>query len=77
MNEPKDVPARGVRPGIHLPGTIPLALNNPIAEGRGEIGRTISAFTIGNNNFRFRRSLAQMPEKSSYQRCLVENWNND
>jgi hypothetical protein len=77
VDKPKDIPARGMRPGIHLRGTTPLALNKPIAEACCEISRVIGASTIGHNNFRSRRSLAQVREKSPYQRRLIENRNND
>ena len=77
VDKPKDLPVRGVRPGIHLPGTTPLALNEPIAEACREISRPIDASTVGDNNFGSRRSLAQMLKKRAYQGCLVKNWNDD
>src|SRR5207245_11779275 len=43
VDKPKDLPVRGVRPGIHLPGTTPLALNEPIADACREISRPIYA----------------------------------
>jgi hypothetical protein len=77
VDKPKNVPVRGLRPGIHLPGTTRLALNKPIAEACSEISRAIGTFTIGDNNFGPRRSLTHVREKSPYQRRLVENRNND
>jgi hypothetical protein len=66
-----------MRRRIHLPGTPLLARNEPVANVGSEISRAIGASTIGYNNFRSRRSLPQVREKSSYQRRLVENRNND
>jgi hypothetical protein len=63
VDEPKDVPARSVRPGVHLRRTTPLARDKPIAESCSEVGRPISAFTICDNNFSSRRSLAQVRNK--------------
>jgi len=68
---------RSVRPGIHLPGTIALALDNPIAKACSEISRAIGASTICDNDFGSGRSLAQMQEKLPYQGRLVENWYDD
>src|SRR5712664_1509585 len=68
---------RGVRPAIHLVGTAALALNKSIAKVGSELSGAIGASTIGNDNFSSRRSLAQMREKSPYQRCLIKNRNND
>ena len=67
---------RGVRPAIHLVGTAALALNKSIAKVGSELSGAIGASTIGNDNFSSRRSLAQMREKSPYQRCLIKNRNN-
>ncbi len=77
VEEPKDFPARGVRSCIHLRGTTSLALNKLIAETCSEVSRAIGASTIGDNDFGSRRSLAQVREKSPYQRRLIENRNND
>jgi hypothetical protein len=68
---------RSVRPGIHLPGTIALALDNPIAKACSEISRAIGASTICDNDFGSGRSLAKVREKSPYQGRLIENRNND
>jgi hypothetical protein len=77
VEEPKDFPARGVRSCIHLVGTTSLALNKLIAETCSEVSRAIGTFTIGDDNLGSRRSLAQVREKSPYQRRLIENRNND
>jgi hypothetical protein len=77
VDKPKDIPVRGVRPGIHLVGTTALAFDKPIAEACSEISRAIGTFTIGDDNLGSRRSLAQVREKSPYQRRLIENRNND
>ena len=68
---------RSMRPGIHLPGTIALALDNPIAKACSEISRAIGASTICDNDFGSGRSLAKVREKSPYQGRLIENRNND
>jgi len=77
VDKPKDVPARGLRPGIHLPGATPLALNKPVAEACSEIICAISAFTICHNNFGSRCPLTEMREKLAYQRRFIKHRNND
>jgi hypothetical protein len=58
VDKPKDVPARGLRPGIHLRCPAALALDNLIAKSSRERICAIGASTIGHNNFRSWRSLA-------------------
>jgi hypothetical protein len=77
VDKPKDIPARGIRPGIHLPGTTPLALNEAIAKACSQINRSIRASPIGYNNLRSRRALSKVREKSPDQGRLIENRNND
>jgi hypothetical protein len=77
VNEPKDLPVRGVRPTIHLVGTAALTLNKSIAKVGSEFSGAIGASTVGDDNFGSRRSLAQMREKSPYQRRLIKNRNNN
>jgi hypothetical protein len=55
----------------------PLALNKPIAMTCSEFSGAIRTSAIGDNNFGSERSLAQVSEKSSYQRCLIKDRNND
>ncbi len=77
VDKPKDLPVRGVCPSIHLRSTTPLALNKLVAKTHSEPSRAIDASAIGDNNFGSGRSFAQMLKKRAYQRCLVENRNND
>jgi hypothetical protein len=63
MDKPKDVATRGACTNIHLYCPIPLAYDNLIAKAPRQIGRAVGASTICNNNFRCRRSLAQMLKK--------------
>ncbi len=64
---------RGIRPAIHLVGTAALALNKSIAKVGSALSGAICASAIGDDNFGSRRSLAQMREKSPYQRRLIKN----
>ena len=75
VHEPKHVPAGSARAGIHLHGPIEFASNKLIAKARGEINRAIAASAVSDNNLSSGRPLAQMLKKWSYQRRLVENWN--
>jgi hypothetical protein len=77
MDKPKDLPARAARAGIHLPGTTASALDKLITKSGSEPIGAIGAAAVCNNNLRFRRSLAQMLKKRSYQRRLIEYRNND
>jgi hypothetical protein len=77
VDKPKDLPVRGMCPGIHLHGTTPLTRNKPIAMTCSDFSGAIRTSAIGNNDFRSGRSLAQVREEASYQRRLVEDGNND
>ena len=77
MDKPKDLPARGERAGIHLPGTTAIALDKPITKSGSEPICAIGASAVCNNDLRFRRSLAQVLKKWSYQRRLVKNRDDD
>jgi hypothetical protein len=77
MDKPEDLPARGMRAGIHLPATTALALNKPIIKPSSEPICAIGASAVRDNNLRFRRSLAQMLKEWSYQRRFVKNRDND
>jgi hypothetical protein len=77
VDKPKDLPVRGVCPGIHLRSPTPLALNKPIAKARSEISGAIGTFAIGDNNFGSGRSFAQMHEKWPYQQYFIKDRNND
>jgi hypothetical protein len=77
MNKPKDLPARGTRAGIHLPGTTAPALNEPIAKSSSELSRAIGASAVHDYDFSFGRSLAEMVEKWPYQRSLIKNRDDD
>jgi hypothetical protein len=77
MDKPKDLPARGARAGIHLPGTTAIALNKLITKSGSEPICAIGASTVCDNDLSPGRSLAQMLKKWSYQRRFVEYRNND
>jgi hypothetical protein len=77
MNKPKDLPARGARAGVHLPGTTAPALNEPIAKSSSELSRAIGASPVHDDDFSFWRSLAEMLKKRSYQPRLVINRDDD
>src|SRR5581483_9316839 len=77
MEEPKNVAARGICPGIHLCRSIRLALHNLIAEVRANGDCIIRASAISDNDLCFRRALAQVLQKSAYQARLVKDGSND
>jgi len=77
MHKPKQVAAGGARPGVHLPGTTAIALDQPITKSGGEPICSIGASTVGNYDLRFRRSLPKVLKKRLYQPCLVKNRDDD
>ena len=78
MQKPQDIAACGIGSDVHLFRTAALAASdNLIAEALRQLVGAVSARAIDDNNFRSRRSLAQMREKSPYQRCLIKNRNDD
>jgi hypothetical protein len=77
MNKPKDITVGDTRAGVHLPGTTAIALDNLITKSGSEPICAIGASTVCNNVLSFRRSLAQVLKKRSYQRRFVEYRNND
>jgi hypothetical protein len=77
VDEPKNLPVRGLRPSIHLDGPTPSALHKLITKSPRKISRAIGTFTVGNYDLGFGRSLAQTSEKRPYQRRLVENRNDN
>src|SRR5437879_324027 len=77
VDKPKDLPVRSVCPSIHLRSPTPLALNKSIAKVGSELSGAVDASAVGDDNFGSGRSLAQVSEKSSYQRCLINDRNND
>src|SRR5207245_4480195 len=77
VNEPKDLAARGACARLHLVGTAALGLHKSITQVGSELSGTISASTIGDDNFGSRRSLAQMLQERAYQRCLIQNLHDD
>jgi hypothetical protein len=78
MQEPENISAGRARAGVHLDRSAAFAgPNQLIAERDRKLVRAVGACTIDHNDFRSRRSRAQMLEKGAYQRRLIENWNND
>jgi len=77
MDKPKDLPVRGARADIHLPATTAIAPDKLITKSGSEPICAIGASAVCNNNLRFRRSLAQMLKKWSYQRRLIEYRDDD
>jgi hypothetical protein len=77
VHEPKYVAPRAACAQIHLHGPIGLAPDKLIAKVLGKLRRSIGASPVCDNNFSFRRSLAQMSQKPTYQRRFIKNRNND
>ena len=77
MDKPKNLPARGGRAGIHLSATTAIALDKLITESGSEPICAIGASAVCNNDLCFRRSLAKVLKKWSYQRSLVKNRDDD
>jgi hypothetical protein len=77
MDKPKDLPARGERAGIHLPGTPAIALDQPITKSGGQSTCAVGTSAVRDNDLGFWRSLAKMLKKSSYQSRLVKNRDDD
>jgi len=78
MQEPENIAAGRTGAGIHLYRTAAFAAPNElITESYRKLIRAVGACTIDHNDFRSRRSLAQMLEKRPYQRRLIQNRNND
>jgi hypothetical protein len=77
VDKPKDLPARGPRANIHLPGTTAIARDKLITKSGSELICAIGTSSICNNNLCVRRSLAQMLKKWSYQQRLVEYRDDD
>jgi hypothetical protein len=77
MQEPKYLAASDASAGIHLPCSTAIALHQLIAKFGGEPICAIGTSAVRNNDLRFRRSLAKVPKKRPYQRCLVKNRDND
>jgi hypothetical protein len=67
VDKPKDLPARGPRANIHLPGPTAIARDELITKSGSELICAIGTSAVCNNNLRVRRSLAQMLKKWSYQ----------
>jgi len=78
MQEPENIAGGRAGTCVHLYRTAAFtAPNKLIAEPcRKRIG-AVGACTIDHNDFRSRRSLAQMLEKRTYQLRLIQNRNND
>ena len=77
VDKPKDLPARGPRANIHLPGTTAIARDKLITKSGSELICAIGTSAVCNNNLRVRRSLAQILKKWSYQQRLVKNRDDD
>jgi len=78
MQEPENIAAGRAGASIHLYRAAAFASPNElIAEPRRKLIGAVGACTIDHNDFRSRRSLAQMLEKRTYQRRLIQNRNND
>ena len=77
MDKPNDLPARGERAGIHLPGTTGLALDKPITKSGSEPICAIGASAVRDNDLRSGRSLVKMLKKWPYQQRLIKDRNDD
>jgi hypothetical protein len=67
MDKPKNVAVCDTRPSVHLYRAITLAYNKLIAKTAREISRAVVASPVGDNNFRFWRSVTQMLKKWAYK----------
>src|SRR5439155_3444584 len=77
VQKPKDVASCGTCAAVHLRGPVGLTDHESIAKACCEISRSIRASAVGDNDLSVRCSFAQMLKKPTYQRCLIENRNND
>ena len=78
MQEPENIAAGRPGTGVHLYRTAALAAPNKlIAKPCRKIIRAVGACAINHNDFRSRRSLAQMLEKRANQPGLIKDRNND
>jgi len=77
MHEPEHFATRSTCTQVHLHGSIGFAPDELIAKSHTEITCVIGASPIGDNNFRFWRSITQMLKKWTYQERLIKDRNND
>src|SRR5262249_15277470 len=78
VQKPENIAVRGIGPEIHLRGATALAAsNNLVAESLRQSIGTVSARTVDDNNFRPRGSLSQVRKKRPYQRCFIQNRNDN
>ena len=78
MQKPQNIAAGGIGSDVHLFRTAALAApDNLIAEALRQLVGAVSAPAIDDNNFRPRRSLAQIRQKSAYRWRFVKNRDNN
>jgi len=77
MDKPKNVAMCGTCPSIHLHGPIGFTPDELIAKAHTEISCVIGASAVGDNNFRFCRSVPQMLKKWSYKYRLIKDRDNN
>jgi hypothetical protein len=77
VQKPKDVAGCGTCAEVQLRSPIGLTHHELIAKACCEGSGSITASAICHNDFSFRRALAQLLQKRTYQRCLVVNRDDD
>jgi len=77
MDKPKNVAMCGTCPSVHLHCPIGFTPDELIAKAHTEISCVIGASAVGDNNFRFCRSVPQMLKKWSYKYRLIKDRDNN
>ena len=78
MQKPENFAAGCIGSNVHLPGTAACgAPDNLIAQALRQVVGAVSAPAIDDNNFRPRRSLAQIRQKSAYRWRFIKNRDNN
>src|SRR6266516_3257293 len=77
MKKPKPITTGYTCPGLHLHGAIPPRPDKPVGKFFGEFGCPVAASAVRDNDFRVRRSLADMLEKRADQRRFVPRRHDD
>jgi hypothetical protein len=77
MQEPKNVALGGTRAGIQLTGASRGRLQQLVAEAGRKFRRAIGARSIDDDDFGFRRALAQVDQRFADEGCFVQDWHDD
>ena len=71
VQKPQNITASYACPCVHLRSSSRLRVYNAIAQGHRQFRSAVAAAAVGDNDFRLRSSVAQMPEKRLDQRSLI------